>query len=131
MARKRILIIDDEPDVQAVVRGCLEDIGGWDVIAATSGREGLTQVVTHSPDAIVLDMMMPEMDGLAFLKALETAPLQVLPPVIFLTAKVGRVNLDGLQASSVKGVIEKPFDPFLLVQQIAYFLDWQIEEVSP
>jgi CheY-like chemotaxis protein len=80
--------IDDEPDVQAVVRGCLEDIGGWEVISAASGREGLVQMMAHSPDAIVLDMMMPEMDGLAFLKALNTNPLLCPTPVVFLTAKV-------------------------------------------
>jgi len=124
MATKRVLIIDDEADVRAVVRGCLEDIAGWEVVAAESGKEGLVKVIKDSPDAILLDMMMPGMNGLEFLSALQNYTNEVLP-VVLLTAKINLAQSDELAGLNVKGVIPKPFDPFLLVEQFANFLGWE------
>lgn len=127
MATKRVLIIDDEADVRAVVRGCLEDIAGWEVVTAESGKEGLLKVITDAPDAIMLDVMMPGMDGLAFLSALKNYTKEVSISVVLLTAKINLIDSDDLSELNVKGIITKPFDPFLLVEQFANFLDWEVE----
>lgn len=127
MATKRVLIIDDEADVRAVVRGCLEDIAGWEVVTAGSGQEGLVKVISESPDAILLDVMMPGMDGLAFLAVLQNCVQETSPPVVLLTAKISIPESDQFLGFNVKGVIAKPFDPFLLVKQFANFLDWEVE----
>lgn len=128
MATKRVLIIDDEPDVRAVVQGCLEDIVRWNVLTSESGREGLAKVMVDRPDAIVLDVMMPGMDGFAFLRELRTRPEGRSIPVVLLTAKVNPTNPQVLLELSIKGIISKPFDPFELTEQIAYFLGWKMEE---
>ena len=127
MPTKRVLIIDDEADVRAVVCGCLEDIAGWEVVVANSGKEGLVKVITDSPDAIMLDVMMPGMDGLAFLSALRSYAKEATLPVVLLTAKINLVESDELSGLNIKGIIAKPFDPFLLVEQFAYLLDWEVE----
>ncbi|MBD2463460.1 response regulator [Oscillatoria sp. FACHB-1407] len=126
MATKRVLIIDDEADVRAVVRGCLEDIAGWGVVTAESGKEGLVKVITESPDAIMLDIMMPGMDGLAFLSALRNYAKEADLPVVLLTAKINLTASDELTNLNVKGVITKPFDPFQLVEQFAHLLGWEV-----
>lgn len=127
MVRKRVLVIDDEDDVRAVVRGCLEDIAGWEVVTANSGKEGLVKVITDGPDAIMLDVMMPGMDGFAFLSALQNYSKNEMPPVVLLTAKISVTEAAELADLNIKGVITKPFDPFLLVKQLANFLDWEVK----
>jgi CheY-like chemotaxis protein len=127
MVPKRVLIIDDEADVRAVVRCCLEDVAGWDVVVAASGDEGLQQVAIDPPDAILLDVMMPGMDGLAFLRVLRTQPTECHLPVVLLTAKSSIAQSPQIAEFDVKGVISKPFDPFQLVEQFADFLGWQLE----
>lgn len=127
MATKRILIIDDEADVRTVVRGCLEDIAGWEVVTAASGKEGLAKVITDSPDAILLDVMMPEMNELEFLSALRNYAKEAMLPVVLLTAKINLAEPEELSSLNVRGVIAKPFEPFLLVEQFANFLDWKVE----
>lgn len=126
-ATKRVLIIDDEADVRAVIRGCLEEIAGWEVVSAESGKEGLIKVMTDSPDAILLDVMMPGMDGLAFLSILLNYSKEATLPVVLLTAKINLADLDEMSGLNIKGVIAKPFDPFLLVEQFANFLNWEVE----
>lgn len=128
MLPKRVLVIDDEADVRTVVQGCLEDIAGWDVMTAGSGQEGLAQVISNPPDAILLDMMMPEMDGFTFLKNLRTQLRGRSIPVVLLTAKVNLPHATELLQLDVKGIVPKPFDPFRLTEQVAIFLGWEIEE---
>ncbi len=127
MSTKRVLIIDDEADVRTVVRGCLEDIAGWEVVTANSGKDGLSKVISESPDAILLDVMMPEMDGLAFLSALRNYVKEASLPVVLLTAKINVTESAQLPGLNIKGVIAKPFDPFQLVEQLADLLGWQVE----
>ncbi|MFB2898526.1 response regulator [Aerosakkonemataceae cyanobacterium BLCC-F50] len=128
MATKRVLIVDDEPDVRAVVQGCLEDIAGWDVVTAASGQEGLAKVMVDRPNAIVLDVMMPGMDGLTFLRELRTRPEGRSIPVVLLTAKINPADPKMLSELSINGIISKPFDPFKLTEQIADFLGWEMEQ---
>lgn len=127
MATKRVLVIDDQLDVQVVVQACLEEIAGWNVMTAASGQEGLLKVAAEQPDAILLDMMMPGMDGFTFLKALRSQPQAAAIPVVLLTAKNNLPQTEELRALDVKGIIAKPFEPFMLAMQIATFLSWELE----
>lgn len=120
-----VLVIEDDEIVREIICSCFEDIAGWQVLAAESGQTGLNLAETAHPDAIVLDLMMPEMDGFTFLRCLQsgvaTAPPQ---PVVVLTAKVDLVQSGNLSALGVKGLIAKPFDPMLLAHQVAQLLGW-------
>ena len=120
---KRILLVDDEPAIIAVARVGLKR-AGWTVFTAASGRECIALAESEQPDAIVLDVMMPEMDGLATLKQLQDNPQVKDIPVIFLTAKVQKTDRRRFYASGIKGFITKPFDPTTLASQISGFLDW-------
>ena len=121
--KKRILVIDDEPNVRRVIQYCLEDLAGWTTEAVESGQDGLVLALTQPFDAIVLDLMMPGMDGLMFLKALRSYPDAPDLLVILLTAK-SAVSLESLFDLDVAGIIEKPFDPIQLPIQIAQLLNW-------
>ena len=121
--KKRILVIDDEPSVLQVIQYCLEDLAGWSTEGVSSGQDGLILAVTQPFDAIVLDLMMPGMDGIMFLKALRAHPDAPDLLVILLTAK-SAVSLESLFDLDVAGIIEKPFDPIQLPIQIAQLLNW-------
>lgn len=125
-ASKRILLIDDEPDVQRVVQICLEKIAHWTVITATSAEEGLLKAIAEQPDVILLDIMMPEMDGYMFLDALWAKPEMQFIPVVFLTAQAGLPEPHHYETLGVKGIIAKPFDPLTLHRAIASALNWEL-----
>jgi CheY-like chemotaxis protein len=124
MLSKRILVIDDEDVIQEVVQGCFEDVAGWEVLLASSGREGLEQVVVGQPDAIILDEMMPGMDGIAFLKRLRANDNNPSIPVVLLTAKVDLADPNLLRELGVVEAIAKPFDAIALVERVAEVLGW-------
>jgi len=115
---KRILVIDDEDDIREVAQASLEIMGGWDVILACSSHEGLTKAETEHPDAILLDVMLPDMDGVAVFKHLQANPTTQNIPIIFLTAKVQLSDQVYLKQLGAKAVIAKPFKPHLLVSQL-------------
>lgn len=121
---KRILIVDDEEDIRDVVKISLEEFGGWSTITAASGFEGLQIAKTESLDAILLDVSMPDMDGLELCRRLQADPLTQKVPVIVLTAKV--LPSDRLQfvELDVAGIITKPFNPVTIWQQVAEILRW-------
>jgi CheY-like chemotaxis protein len=127
IVKKQILIIDDEEAVTTVVQSCFEDIAGWDVLTAASGREGLLIAQDASPDAIVLDVMMPDMDGLTVLRNLKSSVITRSIPVILLTAKTSLTESPQVNKLGVTGAIAKPFDPFLLVDQVADLLGWIVD----
>lgn len=127
LATKRILFIDDELHVRKVVQACLEALGGWDVLLAMSGQEGLAKAVTEKPDAILLDVMMPEMDGLELLQQLKANPVTESIPVVFLTARLSLTEPQRFQQLGVKGAIAKPFNSLTLVPTIANSLGWNLE----
>lgn len=124
MSVKCILVIDDERNLCTVIQACLENLGGWEVLTALSGSEGLSIAQTQQPDAILLDVMMPDMDGVALFGELQTNPATQAIPVILLTAKVQSADLDQFAQLGVAGVIAKPFDPLTLVGQVASTLGW-------
>ncbi|MGF1567440.1 MAG: response regulator [Nodosilinea sp.] len=122
MTTKRILIIDDEADIREATQMCLEIIGEWDVIVAGSGYEGLAKATTEQPDIILLDIMMPGMDGLATLKKLRENPDTAWIPIIFLTAKAQSSEQREFRQLDIAAVITKPYDPYNLSNQIAEIL---------
>ncbi|MEM6599247.1 MAG: response regulator [Cyanobacteria bacterium P01_D01_bin.36] len=122
---KQILMIDDESDIQTVACMGLTMMGGWQVLTASSGKEGIAQAKAHALDAILLDVMMPDMDGVATLKALKADASTQAIPIIFLTAKSRAINRKELYALGAQGVIHKPFDPTTLASQISGFLGWK------
>lgn len=121
---KRILIIDDEERIREVLRVCFIKLAKWDVISAKSGLEGIKQAEDEQPDAILLDVSMPEMDGTATLEKLKENPATCTIPVIFLTAKVQPNEKVEYSQLNVAGFIAKPFDPVTISKQVAQILGW-------
>lgn len=123
---KRVLLVDDEVHVREVVEACLIDLGGWDVYSVASVQEGLDRLVSVQPDAIVLDLAMPGLDGFAFLQKLRANPATQSIPVVLLTARARWLTLKQLQSLGVVGVMAKPFNPVLLPTKIAKILGWSL-----
>ncbi|MBW4520509.1 MAG: response regulator [Scytolyngbya sp. HA4215-MV1] len=124
MTTKRILVVDDEATIREVVTVCLKRLGGWDVLTAASGQDALQQARAERPDAIVLDVMMPEMDGFAFLQNLRADPTTQDIPVVLLTANSYLPHSDRLTNLGVMLTIPKPFQALDLVRQIAQVMGW-------
>jgi diguanylate cyclase (GGDEF)-like protein len=114
----RILMVEDEPDILAVARLALESLGGFEVRMCSSGFEAVQAVPAFSPDLILLDVMMPDMDGPSTLRALRALPRVATTPVIFMTAKVQPQEIARYRAMGVLDVIAKPFDPMTLSASI-------------
>lgn len=125
MTKKKILVIDDEDDIREVAQLSLEMVGGWEVLVASSGEDGLALALQEQPDAILLDVMMPEMDGPATFNQLKANPDTRKIPVILLTAKVLSGEQSRLSDLGVTGIIAKPFDPMSLANQVAKTLGWR------
>jgi CheY-like chemotaxis protein len=121
--KKRILVIDDEPEVRQVIQYCLEDLAGWETVSVGSAQDALVLAMTLPFDAILLDLVMPGMDGLMFLKALRSYPKVLDLPVVLLTGNT-LLYQDQLMNLDVVGIIKKPFDPIQLPIQVAQFLNW-------
>lgn len=118
MNLQRILYVEDEPDIQTVAKLALEMIGGYRVMICGSGQEALDKVGGFAPDLILLDVMMPGMDGPGTLQKLRANPATSAIPVIFLTAKVQSSEVAHYQALGALNVIAKPFDPMTLAEQV-------------
>ena len=125
MITKRILVIDDDEDIQDVAQVALEVVGGWEVITASSGSEGLRLAASEQPDGILLDVMMPDIDGIATLKQLKANPATQPIPVILLTAKVQSGDRDRFARLDIVGIIAKPFKTMLLAAQVTEILGWE------
>jgi CheY-like chemotaxis protein len=119
---RRLLVVDDDDDIRMLVRLSLERVGGNEVIEATNGREGLERACEELPDAILLDVMMPEMDGLATVAELRKRPETAAIPVVLLTAKVQPRDREQFAELPVAGTIAKPFDPIALPGQLEELL---------
>jgi CheY-like chemotaxis protein len=121
---RNILIVDDEEDVQAIAKLGLEMGAGWNVLTACSGREALNVAAHYKPDVILLDMMMPDMDGRATLQLLKANLATNTIPVILLTAKVQESGRENFTELNVAAVFAKPFRPLKLAEQISEVLGW-------
>jgi CheY-like chemotaxis protein len=121
---RTVLIVDDDDDIREVAQLSIELVAGWKVITATSGGEGISLAAGAKPDAILLDVMMPGMDGPTTLDRLRGDDETRTIPVIFLTAKARASEVERLASLAVVGVLAKPFDPVTLPGQIADLLGW-------
>ncbi|KYC43676.1 two-component system response regulator [Scytonema hofmannii PCC 7110] len=119
MTAKQILVIDDEEDIRKLIQTCLEIMGGWQVLTAPSGREGLLLAQSAQPDAILLDVMMPDIDGPTTFQQLQANPSTKDIPVILLTARGQAAEHRQFAQMGVTGVIKKPFNPHKLADQVA------------
>ena len=124
MSTPRILVIDDEEDIRAVSRMSLERVGGWEVLDADSGARGIELAEAERPDAILLDAMMPEMDGPATIQRLKSEEATREIPVLFLTAKLQPAERERYVELGAVDVLAKPFDPMTLPDDVAAALGW-------
>jgi len=118
---QKILLVDDSPEIQQIGRLCLTQIGGWEVCVASSGEAALEIAIAEAPDLVLLDVMMPRLDGPATLRALRERG--VTAPVIFLTARAAPQEQERLLESGAIGVISKPFRPKSLPDEIRRLAD--------
>lgn len=114
----RILYVEDDDDIREIAQLALEIIGGFTVLLCASGEQALEQVADFDPDMILLDVMMPGMDGPSTLTALRQNPALANTPVAFMTAKVQPQEIAAYKAMGALDVIAKPFDPIQLPEQI-------------
>ena len=121
---KTILIVDDEDDARAIALLALQLKTDWTLLEANSGKQAIDLAAAKQPDLILLDMMMPEMDGRATLQQLKADPKTQHLPVILVTAKVQPLTQAGISAEQVVTVFAKPFRPLTLADQIREALDW-------
>ncbi len=114
----KILLVDDDADIRTIAELSLRSVGGFDVALVASGREAISAAAEHAPDVVLLDVMMPGMDGPATLSALRNDERTKKLPVIFMTAKVQRHEVQRYLELGALGVIQKPFDPIQLPEEV-------------
>lgn len=114
----KILHVDDEADIRSITKLALEAVGGFIVFSCASGKEAISTVGEVEPDLIVMDVMMPEMDGPTTFRALQNIPTASQIPVIFMTAKTQTHEIQELMKVGAIGVIAKPFDPIQLSNEV-------------
>ena len=119
----KILIIDDEDDIRKIARLSLARVGGMDVVDASNGPDGVRKAEAERPDAILLDVMMPGMDGPATLAMLRAGEATCKIPILFLNAKAMTTEIERLRALGAVAVLTKPFDPMLLPKQVRQALE--------
>ncbi|WP_414519125.1 response regulator [Nostoc sp. PCC 9305] len=128
MTTKQILVVDNEQYIQEVAKICLETVAGWKVVTASSGQEGIIKAETYQPDAILLDVMMPEMDGITTFEKLQANPLTKAIPVILLTAKIQASDRRRYNQMGMISAIAKPFNPLELATEVAVALGWSLQK---
>ena len=114
---KRVLVIDDDADIRMLVRMSFERVGD-EVIEATNGLEGVERARAERPDAILLDMLMPKMDGPATVRELKRDPETAEIPVVLLTAMIQPRDRGRVDELPIQGTITKPFDPLRLPREL-------------
>ena len=115
---RKVLLVDDEPDIRKIGTLALERVGGLEVTQAGSGTEALELAPSVAPDVTLLDVMMPDLDGPATFAKLRELPALADTPIVFLTAKVQKNEVERYLALGAKGVIKKPFDPMTLADEV-------------
>ncbi|MEC4819630.1 MAG: response regulator [Scytonema sp. PMC 1069.18] len=122
---RKILIIDDEDGVRKIAQMSLEILTDWEVLTAASGTEGLILAQSQQPDAILLDMVMPDLDGVTTFEKLQANFTTRNIPTIFLSAKMAESEKQKFLDLGLTGLITKPFDAQSLVKQIREILAWK------
>lgn len=120
---KKVLLVEDEPHIRRIGELSLRGVGRWEVVLAASGAEGLDRAAEEQPDVILLDVMMPGMDGPTMLAELQSQSNTSMIPVIFMTAKVEKPEVERYLSLGAAGVISKPFDPLKLPREIEQILE--------
>jgi two-component system, OmpR family, alkaline phosphatase synthesis response regulator PhoP len=124
LSTKRIQPIDDEKSIRLAIQVSLNGVEGWTVLTADSSAEGLRQAQREKPDAILLDLMMPEMNRFTVLRKLKENTETSDIPVILLTAKVQSDGVKLSDAQQFSGILAKPFDPLTIADRITKILHW-------
>jgi CheY-like chemotaxis protein len=127
MIGRQILVVDDDEHLRELIQACLEDLAGWETLVAGSGEECLQILQTEKPNAILLDVSMPGMDGFAVYDHLQSNLITRSIPVILLTAKVLPSDRTKFALMGVAGVISKPIQPTTLTEEVAEILGWDEE----
>ena len=122
MSQKHILLVDDEDDIREVASISLETVGNWKVSHAAGGLEGISKALADHPDVILLDVMMPDIDGPNTYARLQADSRTRDIPVIFLTAKAQTADRQSFEKLGVTGILTKPFDPMELSDQVEAIL---------
>jgi CheY-like chemotaxis protein len=120
---KKVLMVEDEPHIRRIGELSLRGVGKWEVVLASSGAEGIERATVEQPDVILLDVMMPGMDGPTTLAELRAQPNTAMIPVIFITAKVEKHEIERYLSLGASGVISKPFDPMALPREIMQIVE--------
>jgi two-component system, OmpR family, response regulator len=115
---RRLTYVEDEPDIRAITEFALKEIGGFELDVCASGPEAIERTPDFEPDLIILDVMMPGMDGIETFNRLRAIPKLAHTPIIFMTAKAMKHETDRYRSLGVADVIPKPFDPIALAEQI-------------
>lgn len=115
---ENVLIVDDDANIRLITEMSLEGLTDWKLTLASSGSEALNVIANSRPDLILLDMMMPDMDGVTVFGKIKSHYGADMPNVIFMTAKVQASEIDTYEKLGAAGVIMKPFDPMTLPEQI-------------
>ena len=122
MTIRKVLLVDDEDDIRTIGQLSLSRVGGWQTVLAASGAEAVAKAAAEQPDLILLDVMMPGMDGPTTLGQLRAQEATAKTPVIFMTAKIQKQEVARYLELGAVGVIGKPFDPMTLPAEIKRLL---------
>ncbi len=125
--KRRVLVVDDDDTARQAAVHSLRTMADWDVVEAYCGAQAIESATRHQPDAILLDVMMPAMDGPAMLSKLRAARATSHIPIVLLTARVQAVHDGSLSHLPVAAILPKPFDPLRLASQVAEALGWEKE----
>lgn len=115
---EKVLMVDDDANIRLITEMTLKRLTKWKVTVASCGKDALLATDKEIPDLVLLDMMMPDMDGLTVFAELKTRLGASMPKVILMTAKVQTHEVDKYKELGAAGVISKPFDPMTLPDQI-------------
>jgi len=119
----RVLVVEDDVDIQKVIRMSLKMRGVTDIVLVDSGTECIERLARFTPDVILLDVMMPHVDGYETCRQLKDAPATSTIPVVFLTARVQKADRERGMKLGAAGYLTKPFDPMTLHDQIVAVLE--------
>jgi CheY-like chemotaxis protein len=119
-----VLVVDDDDDIRELTKLSLETVMGWEVLGASGGAEAIETCRRRPPDAVLMDMMMPGMDGIAAFEALQSDPTTHDIPVILFTARSTSGDRQPWEGHPLAGVIRKPYDPMALGDEVCTLLGW-------
>ena len=125
MATKKLLLIDDNEDTQTLIKFVFQTNTDWKITVASDGVEGITKAELERPDVILLDFIMPGLDGFTACEILKSNLFTCSIPIVFITAMVHPKTITRLENTLAEGIITKPFDVLNLHLQIAKFCKWE------